>query len=145
MRRYYEAVRREGDNCGFEPRFGPYVREPTRLCRASSGVSSVPTLAELKRYSSENQRAARRGDAMTVYLRYQADIWVEIDTEAEDVVNVVVDDSTMVGPVDVVDDGGVSAGAENRTRAQRIADSSCWPSWDYGPPPVQIRRRVRTR
>jgi hypothetical protein len=73
---------------------------------------------------------------MAVYLRYQADIWVEIDIEAEDVVNVVVDESTMAGPTDVIDGGGGAAAVENRTRAQRIADLACWPSWDYGPPPV---------
>lgn len=36
---------------------------------------------------------------MTLYLRYQADIWVDVDTDDEDVVNVVVDDATMSAPV----------------------------------------------
>ncbi|MDP9409495.1 MAG: hypothetical protein M3P70_03165 [Actinomycetota bacterium] len=73
---------------------------------------------------------------MTLYLRYQADIWVEVDTDGEDVVNVVVDELTMATPVDVIDDGGAVAAAERGARARRIADSRCWPSWDYGSRPV---------
>ena len=70
---------------------------------------------------------------MTLYLRYQADIWVEVDTGEEDVVNVVVDELTMAMPVEVVDADG--AAAAERARAQRIAESLDWPSWDYGPRP----------
>lgn len=73
---------------------------------------------------------------MTLYLRYQADIWVEVDTDEEDVVNVVVDELTMAVPVEVVDARGAGAGAAGRSRAQRIADSRCWPTWDYGSRPV---------
>lgn len=73
---------------------------------------------------------------MTLYLRYQADIRVEVDTDEEDVVNVVVDELTMAMPVEVVDARGVGAAATGSTRAQRIADSCCWPSWDYGSRPV---------
>ena len=73
---------------------------------------------------------------MTLYLRYQVDIWVEVDTEDEDVVNVVVDELTLATPADVVDRSGVAAGTEHRTRAQRIADSRDWPSWDYGSRPL---------
>lgn len=71
-------------------------------------------------------------DEVTLYLRYQADIWVSVDTEVEDVVNVVVDDLTLSTPVDVVDGHGEVADGERRTQAQRIADSRDWPSWDYG-------------
>jgi hypothetical protein len=67
-----------------------------------------------------------------LYLRYQADIWVEVDTEVEDVVNVVVDDLTLSTPVDVVDGRGEVAEGERRSQVQRIADSRDWPSWDYG-------------
>lgn len=73
---------------------------------------------------------------MTLYLRYQADIWVEVDADEDDVVNVVVDELTMARPIDVLDGGGVAAGAASRARARRIADSRCWPSWDYGSRPV---------
>lgn len=77
-----------------------------------------------------------KGDEMTLYLRYQADIWVEVDADEDDVVNVVVDELTMARPIDVLDGGGVAAAAESRARARRIADSRCWPSWDYGSRPV---------
>lgn len=68
---------------------------------------------------------------MKMYLRYQVDIWVEVDAEEEDIVNVVVDDLTMTRPVEVLDEGGAVAATEPGARAQRIADSRCWPSWDY--------------
>lgn len=71
---------------------------------------------------------------MTLHLRYQADIWVEVDTDEEDVVNVVVDELTMATPVDVVD-GDRAAVAEERARAQEVAEARDWPSWDYGPRP----------
>ena len=71
---------------------------------------------------------------MMLYVRYRADIWVEVDADEEDVVNVVVDELTMVTPVDVVDSGGTAA-AERRARALGIAESRDWPSWDYGPRP----------
>jgi hypothetical protein len=69
-------------------------------------------------------------------VRYQADIWVEVDLDEDDVVRVVVDDQTMTVPVEVVDRGAAPAAAEGRARAQAIADSRDWPSWDYGPRPV---------
>lgn len=82
-----------------------------------------------------------RGEEFDVrlYVKYQADIWVEVDTDEEDVVNVVVDELTMARPVDVL--AGVSAVAsDQRTRAQAIAESRDWPSWDYGPRPFSTRR-----
>ncbi len=72
---------------------------------------------------------------MTLLLRYQADIWVEVDTDEEDVVSVVVDELTMSNPVDVLD-GSAVAEAENAARARRIADACCWPSWDFGSRPI---------
>ena len=73
---------------------------------------------------------------MTLFLRYQADIWVEVDTDEEDVVSVIVDDRTMATPVDVLDDRGVDAGSQISVLARHVADSRCWPSWDYGLRPV---------
>ncbi len=73
---------------------------------------------------------------MTLYLRYQADIWVEVDTDGEDVVNVVVDELTMTMPIEVVDERGAVADAQRTAGALLIADSRCWPSWDYGSRPV---------
>jgi hypothetical protein len=72
---------------------------------------------------------------MRLYLQYRADVWVEVDTDEDDVVRVVVDDQTMTVPVEVVDRGAAPAATEGRARALAIADSRDWPSWDYGPPP----------
>jgi hypothetical protein len=76
-----------------------------------------------------------REDSVTVCPGSRADIWVEVDMDDEDVVNVVVDDGTMATPVDVVVDGGAATPAEERQRAERIAESRDWPSWDFGPRP----------
>jgi hypothetical protein len=42
-------------------------------------------------------------------------IWVEIDTDVEDVVNVAVDELTMAMSVDVVDDDGAVVAGVNTT------------------------------
>ncbi len=65
---------------------------------------------------------------MTLYLRSQADIWVEVDLDEDDVVNVVVDELTMAEPAAVLDHRGADAATEAAALAQRIADSRCWPS-----------------
>lgn len=80
---------------------------------------------------------------MTLYLKYQADIWVEVDTDAKDVLSVVVDDRTMANPVAVVDRGDTKVAEERRTRAQAIADACDWPSWDYGSGPFGRLSRTR--
>lgn len=80
---------------------------------------------------------------MTLYLRYQADIWVEVDMDAEDVLSVVVDDSTLASPVAVVDTSDATVAEERRTRAQAIADACDWPSWDYGTGPFGRLSRTR--
>ncbi len=78
---------------------------------------------------------ASKENDVRLYLRYRADIWVEVDGDEEDVMNVVVDDLTMATPLDVLDGDHSAVAAEDRARAQRIADSRDWPSWDYGPRP----------
>lgn len=50
--------------------------------------------------------------------------------------NVVVDELTMAMPIQVVDERGADADAQRTTSAQLIADSRCWPTWDYGSRPV---------
>jgi len=73
---------------------------------------------------------------VTLFLRYQADIWVEVDTGEEEVVSVLVDDLTMATPVDVLDDRDVDAGSQAKVLARHVADNRCWPSWNYGARPV---------
>jgi hypothetical protein len=72
---------------------------------------------------------------MTLYLKYRAHIWVEVDPDAEDVLSVVVDHRTMSSPVAVVDTSDTTVAEERRTRAQAIADACDWPTWDYGTGP----------
>lgn len=91
--------------------------------------------------SSDDGWRLRSGDEMTLYLRYRADIWVEVDTEEEDVVSVLVDDLTMATPVTVVDGDGGDAGWVSSIRARHIADTCCWPSWDYGSHPCRSRAK----
>lgn len=73
---------------------------------------------------------------MILQLRYRADIWVEVDTDAGDVVQVIVDESTMARPSAVLVSGREFAPRAAMEAAERIADSSDWPSWDYGQRPV---------
>lgn len=73
---------------------------------------------------------------MALYVKYQADIWVEVDAHEDDVVHVVVDELSMATAIEVVDDLGGKVSAYDRTEAVRIAESRDWPSWDYGPRPT---------
>jgi len=73
---------------------------------------------------------------LILHLRYRADIWVEVDTAANDVVRVVVDETSMARPNAVLVGGGALAPPATREAAERIADGSEWPSWDYGQKPV---------
>lgn len=76
-------------------------------------------------------------DAMTTFLRYRADIWVEVDFDELDVAAVVVDQATLVDPVEVVDARGSRVTVPGRPEeARRIADEIDWPSWDVGVRPV---------
>jgi hypothetical protein len=72
---------------------------------------------------------------VTLYLKYRADIWVEVDPDAEDIMRVVVDDRMMANPVTVVNRNEGIVAEEPRTRARAIADAFDWPSWDYGTRP----------
>lgn len=72
---------------------------------------------------------------MILQLRYRADIWVEVDIDAGDVVQVVVDSSTMNRPRSGLISSGDVAPRAARMEAERIAEGSEWPSWDYGPRP----------
>lgn len=80
-------------------------------------------------------RSRGEEDHVSLYVRYQADIWVEVDVDDDDVLSVVVDDLTMAEPVEVVDWRAAPVTAEGRALAQAIVDSCDWPSWDYGPRP----------
>ena len=73
---------------------------------------------------------------MILHLRYQADIWVEVDTTAADVLQVVVDQASMTRPSAILIRSGEFAPRAAQEAAERIADRSEWPSWDYGHKPV---------
>lgn len=70
-----------------------------------------------------------------VFVRYHADIWVEVSVEGE-VVAVVVDSEAMAEPVAVVRADGSSVSVEKGAAAVGVAQAELWPSWDYGPRPV---------
>ena len=67
--------------------------------------------------------ARTRGEEpeLRLYLKYQADIWVVVDTEEHDILSVVVDDVTMTTPVDVVGGADGPVAGEGRIRAEMIA------------------------
>jgi hypothetical protein len=78
---------------------------------------------------------------VTVYLRYRADVWVEVDLEEGYVDAVTVDDASLLQPVEAIDASGVLlADAQVAARVRQIADVSEWPSWDFGEPPLRLQR-----
>lgn len=74
-----------------------------------------------------------------LHLKYVADIWVSVDIEAVDMVDVVVDESSMAHPVAAQGGGGEIASADDQQHAERIAGGIEWPSWDYSPDPMRGR------
>lgn len=74
---------------------------------------------------------------MTTLLRYQADIWVEVDLDELDVVAVVVDQATLVDPVEFLDRSAVADDPIGRAaEARHVADGIDWPSWEVGDRPA---------
>lgn len=71
-----------------------------------------------------------------IYVRYQADIWAEIGTDGG-VVAVVVDTDSMAEPVEVIRADRVPVVGRDRAEAVEAAQTDEWPSWDYGPSPVE--------
>lgn len=67
-----------------------------------------------------------------IYAFYSTTIRVEIDLDEGSVTEVVVDEASMDVPLLVVDGDGGPIAAETVAAAQWIADTSEWPSWDYG-------------
>jgi hypothetical protein len=80
-------------------------------------------------------RSRGEEDHVSLYVRFQGDIWVEVDIDDDDVLSVVVDDLMMAEPVEVVDRRAAPVAAEGRARARAIVESCDGPSWDYGPRP----------
>ncbi len=77
--------------------------------------------------------SARRDDS--VFVRYRADIWVEVAADGE-VVDVVVDSAGLAQPVEAIRTGLSPLTAEDRAAAVDSAQTGEWPSWDVGPSPV---------
>lgn len=77
--------------------------------------------------------SARRGDS--VFVRYGADIWVEVAADGE-IVDVVVDSTGLTQPVEAVRTDLSPVAAEDRAAAIDAAQTGEWPSWDVGPSPV---------
>lgn len=79
---------------------------------------------------------------MSIYVRYQADIWAEVAADGE-VIAIVVDSDTMAEPVDAVYADRAPVTGDERAAAIEAAQSALWPSWDYGPSPVAAADEVR--
>lgn len=69
---------------------------------------------------------------MPIYACYMTTIRVEIDLAEGSVAEVVVDDGSMEVPTLVVDRDGRPITSEMLATVRWIADTSEWPSWDYG-------------
>jgi hypothetical protein len=69
-------------------------------------------------------------EAMTVYVRYEVPVLVEVDLRHRRVVAVRVDDEAVRGPLDAVD----AVGRKPRRAAQAIgiAEAADWPAWQFG-------------
>ena len=65
-----------------------------------------------------------------LYLRFQADIWVEVDPLEGVVTAVVVDQRSMEHAVAVVNSAGAEIHGGDRADAEQYAAGE-WPSWDY--------------
>ncbi len=76
--------------------------------------------------------AHRWEGTVIVYLKYQADIWVEVDTSSQEVSEAVVDESSMAHAVEARLSTGVDV-ASAMQLAEEIANGIEWPSWDYRP------------
>lgn len=67
----------------------------------------------------------------SVFVYYAATVRVEVDLQSQQVEQVIVDTSTMLDPSTVrARDGREVIGAD-RERAQVVASTAEWPSWDY--------------
>lgn len=67
-----------------------------------------------------------------VFAFYMTAIRVEVDPDTEEVVEVIVDESTMEEPAMVTRSDGRTLTASDRGRVRAVLARSEWPSWDYG-------------
>lgn len=71
------------------------------------------------------------GEQPPLYVRFQADIWVEVDPADGIVTAVVVDQQSMERAVEVIDSAGEAVQGGDRATVEQWAAGE-WPSWDYG-------------
>ncbi|MBP7404063.1 MAG: hypothetical protein KA973_03960 [Candidatus Microthrix sp.] len=69
---------------------------------------------------------------MTVTVKYMYPIYAEVDLVEGAVVRVAVDDEASSQAVEVLDGALDPVGPDVRDAALRVAESTLWPSWDYG-------------
>lgn len=69
---------------------------------------------------------------MTVFVRYMYPIYAEVDLDEGEVVRVVVDDEASSQAIEVLDDALDPVAPAVRDAALQTAESTLWPSWDYG-------------
>lgn len=69
---------------------------------------------------------------MSVLVKYTYPIYAEVDLDEGAVVRVVVDDEATSQAIEVLDDDFDLVSSDLRETALRVAESTIWPSWDYG-------------
>jgi hypothetical protein len=69
-------------------------------------------------------------EAMTVYVRYEVPVLVEVDLRHRKVVAVHVEDEAVSGPLEAVD--GIGRKPRRAAQAIDIAEASDWPTWQFG-------------
>lgn len=73
----------------------------------------------------------QRDNSDSVFVYYAATVRVEVDLQSQRVEQVIVDTSTMLESLTVrARDGREVIGAD-RERAELLASTAEWPSWDY--------------
>ena len=69
---------------------------------------------------------------MTVMVKYMYPVYAEVDLVEDAVVRVAVDDEASSQAVEVLDRALDPVRTDVRDAAIQVAESTSWPSWDYG-------------
>lgn len=73
----------------------------------------------------------QRDNSDSVFVYYAATVRVEVDLQSQRVEQVIVDTSTMLEPSTVSARAGREVIGADRERAEVVASTAEWPSWDY--------------
>lgn len=73
----------------------------------------------------------QRDNPDSVFVYYAATVRVELDLQSQRVEQVIIDTSTMLEPSIVRAQDGRDVIGADRERAEVVASTAEWPSWDY--------------